>query len=290
MRIVYHLGAHCTDDERLIRCLLKNRAALAEVGIAVPAPTRYRRLMRDLAVGLKGNPATAEQQALILDQILGDGQADRVILSSDGFLSYPPYAVRGSLYPFAGERVHAFTQLFPDFEAEFHLAIRSPATFLPALRKLVNAKGEKNIMETADPMHLRWSDVVIQILSQNPGVPLTVWCDEETPLIWPEVLQAVSGHGPDVALSDTDELLSIIMNEIGLGRLTAYCAEHPPQSVSQRQRIVSAFLEKFARPEKVEFEIDMPGWTDDYVVQLTERYDADIERIRNLPGLTFLSA
>ena len=25
MEIVYHLGAHCTDEERLLRCLLKNR-------------------------------------------------------------------------------------------------------------------------------------------------------------------------------------------------------------------------------------------------------------------------
>ena len=36
MRIVYHLGAHCTDEDRLVRCLLKNRAVLAEAGIAVP--------------------------------------------------------------------------------------------------------------------------------------------------------------------------------------------------------------------------------------------------------------
>ena len=33
MRIVYHLGAHCTDEERLVRCLLKNRGLLAGQGI-----------------------------------------------------------------------------------------------------------------------------------------------------------------------------------------------------------------------------------------------------------------
>ena len=54
MRIVYHLGAHCTDDERLLRCLLKNRGALAEQGIVVPSPTRYRTLLRDTAVHLQG--------------------------------------------------------------------------------------------------------------------------------------------------------------------------------------------------------------------------------------------
>ncbi len=29
--------------------------------------------------------------------------------------------------------MRAFTQIFPEIEAEFHLAIRNPATFLPAL-------------------------------------------------------------------------------------------------------------------------------------------------------------
>jgi hypothetical protein len=141
-----------------------------------------------------------------------------------------------------------------------------------------------------DPLHLRWSDVVIQILAQNPGVPLTVWCDEETPLIWPEVLQAVSGHSPAVELTETDELLALIMNEIGLSRLKAYVAEHPPQSVQQRRRVVAAFLEKFARPDQVEYEIDLPSWTDDVVQRMTDRYLADVERIRQLPGVTLLTS
>ena len=290
MRIVYHLGAHCTDHDRLIRCLLKNRQVLEEAGIAVPAPTRYRRLMRDMAMRLRGATASQQQQALLFDQMLDESAADRVILSWDSFLSSPPWAVRASFYPFAGERIRAFTQLFPDSEAEFHLGIRNPATFLPALQKAVNTMGSNDILENADPLQLRWSDVVLQILAQNPGVPLTVWCDEETPLIWPEVLQTVSGHGPETELEETHELLSIIMNEIGLARLKTYCAEHPPQGVEQRRRVVSAFLEKFARPEKVDYEIDLPGWTDSMVAEMTERYSVDVERIRRLPGVTFLTA
>jgi hypothetical protein len=132
--------------------------------------------------------------------------------------------------------------------------------------------------------------VVNQITAQNPGVPLTVWCDEETPLIWPEVLQAVSGHGPKLELVETDELLALIMNDIGLARLKTYMTEHPPQGVQQRRRVVTAFLEKFARPEKVDFEIDMPGWTDDLVDKMTDRYSADVEVIRQMPGVTFLTA
>ena len=38
MRIAYHLGAHCTDDERLLRTLIANRALLADEGVVVPDP------------------------------------------------------------------------------------------------------------------------------------------------------------------------------------------------------------------------------------------------------------
>ena len=38
MQIVFHLGAHCTDDGLLIRSILKNRAKLAAEGIGVPGP------------------------------------------------------------------------------------------------------------------------------------------------------------------------------------------------------------------------------------------------------------
>lgn len=290
MRIVYHLGAHCTDEDRLVRCLLKNRAILAEAGIAVPSPTRYRKLLRDTAVQLRGHTASPETKALVLEQILDEPEAERVILSWDSFLSFPAWAAQGALYGFAGDRIRAFTRIFPDTEAEFHLALRNPVTFLPALQALLVAKGRTDIVTGVDPFLLRWSTAVEHILAKNPDVPLTVWCDEETPLIWPEVLQAVSGHGPEITLADTDEVLAMIMTEIGMGRMQAYCAEHPPQSVAQRRRIVTAFLERFARPEQVEQEITLPGWTAEVVQELTWRYHQDVDRIRALPGVTLIEA
>jgi hypothetical protein len=91
-------------------------------------------------------------------------------------------------------------------------------------------------------------------------------------------------------LADTDELLASIMNEIGLSRMKAYCIEHPPQSVAQRRRIVTAFLEKFARPEKVTADIPVPGWTEDLVAEMTNLYLEDVERIRLMPGVTLIEA
>ncbi len=290
MRIVYHLGAHCTDEERLIRCLLKNRSVLAEQGIHVPAPTRYRRLLRDTAVQLRGAPASVDTQALVIEQIMDDDTAGRLILSWDSFLAFPQWALRGRLYGFAGERIRAFTQIFPHIEAEFFLAIRNPATWLPALyEKQRNSRSYEEFIEGTDISQLRWSDVVSQIIAENPGAPLTIWCDEDTPLIWPEVLQAVGGYSDDTRLEETDELLSLIMAGDGLTRLRNYLASHPPASVSQRRRVVSAFLDKFAVAERITMDFALPGWTQETVDRLTRTYLEDIEVIRNMPGVTLIS-
>ncbi|MGB4826917.1 MAG: hypothetical protein WBP18_06500 [Paracoccaceae bacterium] len=289
MRIVYHLGAHCTDEERLVRCLLKNRSELSEQGIVVPSPTRYRKLLRDTAVQLKGATASIETQALVLEQIMDEDVAERLILSWDSFLSFPQWVLRGTMYAFAGERIRAFTQIFPEIEAEFHLAIRNPATFLPALFEKQKGKSYEEFMENADPQQLRWSDVVTQIVTQNPGVPLVIWADEDTPLIWPEVLQAVSGHDDATELDDTDELLAGIMTPDGLVRMRNYVATHPPASILQRRRIVSAFLDKFALSDRVEMEFDMPGWSESMVAEMTAAYLEDVERIKAMPGVSFLS-
>jgi hypothetical protein len=289
MRIVYHLGAHCTDEDRLVRCLLKNRAALAEQGIIVPSPTRYRKLMRDSAMQLRGNAASQDTEAMILDQIMDEASADRLILSWTSFLGFPAYAVGEMLYDGGGERLRDFTLIFPDIEPEFHLGIRNPATFLPDLRLRAQGKGHEDILRRADPTRLRWSDTVRAIKDANPGVPLTVWCDEDTPLIWPEVLQAVSGHDPAIPLQDDDELLALLMTEAGLARYHAYCREHPPQSVAHRRRIVTAFLEKFGRPEQLTFEASAPGWTDELVEELTTAYLEDVERIARFPGVRLIT-
>ncbi|MES2844636.1 MAG: hypothetical protein V4804_10695 [Pseudomonadota bacterium] len=290
MRIVYHLGAHCTDDERLLRCLIKNRAAFGQQGIVIPDPARYRTLLRDTAITLKGQAATRDMQALVLEQVMEEPRADRLILSWDNFLSYPQWVLRDRMYPAAAERVRAFTQIFPEIEAEFHLAIRNPATFVPALFNKQRGKTYDEFVAGIDLMAIRWSEVISSIRSGNPDGPLTVWCDEDTPLIWPEVVQAVSGHSPDTQVDGTDELLATIMSPDGMDRMRAYLNGNRPGTVVQRRRVVSAFLDKFARPEQIDYELDLPGWTQDMVDRMTDQYQADIARISAMQGVNFLTA
>lgn len=289
MRIVYHLGAHFTDEERLLKCLLKNRAMLAKYGIVVPGPKRYRSLLRDAAVQLKGAAATRDTQALLLDQIMEEDVADRLILSWDSFLSLPPWVLKGTLYPAAGERVRAFSQIFPEIEAEFHLAIRNPATFLPTLFEKQRTNDYHEFLSGADPLDLRWSDVVERILEANPDAPLTIWCDEDTPLIWPEVLRAVAGLPEDCVLDGEGDLLASLMSGEGHSRMRGYMISHAPATIMQRRKIVSAFLDKFALPERIDMEVDMPGWTAETVDALTANYEADVARIAAMGDVRFIA-
>lgn len=288
MRIVYHLGSHFTDDERLLRCLLKNRDILAQHGTVVPGPKRYRTLLRETASKLKGQAATIDEQALILEQIMQEDLADRLVLSWDSFLSLPNYVLKDRIYPAAGERVRAFCQIFPEIEPEFHLAIRNPASFLPLLYEKLKPESYGAFLNGVDPFDICWSDVIERILEDNPGVPLTIWCDEDTPLIWPEVLRAVAGLPEAVRLEGEDDLLASLMSSEGLTRMQAYLAGHPPQTVTQRRKVVSAFLDKFALPERVDQEIAMPGWTPEIVTELTELYEEDVARIARMSEITFL--
>ncbi len=295
MQIVYHLGAHCTDEERLLRCLLKNRGILADQGIIVPGPTKYRNLLRDTAVALKGNPASRNTQALILDQIMQEDGAERLILSWENFMSYPLWALRGKIYPSAAERVRAFSNIFPEIQATFCLAIRNPASFLPGIfgrqaQDKTRGKSADDFFKGTDIFSLRWSETLQSVLDANPSTPLIVWCDEDTPLIWPEVLQTVTGHSQDLVLGDTDDLLEQIMSPEGLTRLRAYLQSHPPATPALRRKVISAFLDKFARAERMTQAIGLPGWTDDTVARLTETYERDVATIQQMPGVHFIAA
>lgn len=289
MRIVYHLGAHFTDEERLLKCLQGNRDLLSRHSVVVPPSKSYRALLRETAIRLKGEPATIEEQALILEQIMEEDRADRLILSWESFMSLPAWVLKDTLYPSAGERTRAFTQIFPQIEAEFHLAIRNPATFLPLLYQRLKPDSYEQFLAGCDLYALRWSEVIQRILQHNPGVPLTVWCDEDTPLIWPEALRAVSGLPEDCTLLGEDALLSALMSGEGMTRLNAYLESHPPQNILQRRRIISAFLDKFALPERIDLQVEMPGWTDEVVAYLTALYEQDVMRIAAMPGVDFIA-
>jgi hypothetical protein len=290
MQIAYHLGVHSTDENQLLKCLLKNRDRLAAEGIALPGPSRFREPIRDTLIELKGGSAPPEMEARLLDSLIDGQDVRRLVISADWMLCSAERAIAdNALYPVAGSRANRLRALFPSHQVTFYLGIRNPATFIPALFSRVKGNDFAGFMQGIDPMALRWSVMVENIRRNNPDCPLVVWSNEDTPLIWHELLRQISDHAPGADLDGSNDFLASIMTAEGSKRMTAYLKSHPPQNEVQRRRIVAAFLDKFGRADQIDMELDIPGWTSAYVEEMTERYEDDLLTIEGLPGVTFLT-
>ncbi|HHX90319.1 MAG TPA: hypothetical protein GX700_11260 [Paracoccus sp.] len=289
MEIAIHLGAHLTDEDRLIRCLMQNRAALGKQGISIPGTSRYRTMLRRTAHEMRDTATDAETQEALLDSLITEDAVERVVFSSDSFLSNHRWALgKGRIYPDAGAKVAGLRRLFPAARVEFFMAIRNPATFLPALVAHAGPGGAEQVMAGGDPLLLRWSETLARILEGAPGCRLCVWCDEDTPLLWPEILREVSGHADDMALDGVFDWYRDLVPAEGLVLMQNWLRTRPPMTDLQRRKVLSAFLDKFALPGALEAEAALPGWQADHAEILSELYAQDVDLIAQMPGVDFL--
>jgi len=290
MQVVIHPGVHKTDGDRLIRSLRKNSALFEQSGIAVPKPSRYRRLIRDTLQGMENSPPADDAAQFIQDAILDDAQPERIVLSNENFFCVPKLAISsGILYPKAEQKVALFAELFDEAEVELCMAIRDPASFLPAVFSDAPNDSFMDFMDGTDPMEIRWSSLIWRIRESVPNIGITIWCNEDTPLIWGEVLREVAGVEPTVALDGSYDLLPEIMSAEGLKRFHSYIDAHPDMTEMQIRRVISAFLDKFAIEEAIEEELDLPGWTEEYVEQLSAQYEEDLFEIGRIPGIQVIN-
>ena len=291
MRISFHLGVHETDDDQLVKSLLKNSRTLLAEKVAVPGPSRYRPIINQVLEKLKGARASQDTQDVLLEQILDADDTERLVLSSPYFLSNHPGALRaGRLYPRAGAATVALRNLFPDNPVEFFLAVRNPATFVPALHMRLQRAPFAEFVEGIDPDTLVWSDMIRDIRAANPETPITLWCNEDTPLIWPEVMHACTGLAPEVQLKGGFDILSRIITKEGIKRIRTYLGTNPPANEEQRRRILAAFLDKYAIDDEVEEELDLPGWTPELVDHLSDVYDDDMIEVSQIEGVRLITA
>ncbi len=271
----------------MIRSILKNRARLAKEGIGVPGPGRYRELLGEVSTDLRGDAASEETETEILDAIRDDDTAHRVVLSNENFLCRTNVVLaEDGLYPKA-QKSAWLRQCLPSHDAEFALAIRNPAAFVPELLRL-NGEGEE-ALDDVSIADLLWSEVIADIAVANPGCRIVTWCHEDTPFIWSEIIREITGHDPFTEIDGEFDMLERIMTSEGMDRLTEFLDARQVTSQSKRRRAVSAFLDAHAIDEEIEAEVDLPGWTTDMITMLTELYEDDVERISAMSEVTFIT-
>ncbi|MEM7320581.1 MAG: hypothetical protein AAF408_16370, partial [Pseudomonadota bacterium] len=174
-------------------------------------------------------------------------------------------------------------------QVELFMAIRNPASFVPAVLTDAVPARIRRVMDKIEPTQLRWSELFERIRAAAPDVPITVWCNEDAPLIWSQIIREVGGLEHNSKVVGGFSLLSDIMTRDGMARFRAYLQQHKDMSEMHRRRIIAAFLDKYAKPDEVEEEIDLPGWTEDLIEDLTEIYDEDVFAIQRIPGVQFIT-
>lgn len=290
MQVVIHAGAHKTDEDRLVTCLRDNADALRQRGTCVPSPESYRRLIRELFQTAQTNALPEDARASVLTAAGADDATTRLVLSNYGFFGTPKMTVgSGRFYGAAEMRVAQIRQLFAGDRIELFLALRNPATFLPALLPDTPFATVADLLRGDDPATLRWSETVARLRAAFPDIALTIWCNEDTPLIWSHLLRDMAGVEATVPLAGEFALLPEIMTAPGLKRFDAYIESRPGLTNEQKSRVVAAFLDKFADETAIEEELDVPGWDATLVDHLTALYDADIEAIAAMDGVTLIA-
>ncbi len=289
MQIVFHIGAHATDGDRLLRTLLKNRETLAEAGVAVPGPARYRGLFHEVLLKLRGQRASADTQGMLIEELLEGASARRIVLSYDSLVCGPNNIFEGGrLYGRFADKPAWLADLFPDHDVSFAFALRNPATFVPAAHALTRDRTLEAFLCGADATRLSWSAATAALTRAVPEAPVTVWCNEDAPILWPEIVCALAGIDPMTPLRGALEPLADLMTRDGFLAMRAALSATPTTTPAARRAILADHLEAHARPEAMVEEVDMPGWTAAHVQAVTRAYDTDLARISRLPGVHVL--
>lgn len=289
MQMAFHLGVHGTDGDRLLKTLLRNRDWLLQHGTDVVTPNRHRGLFDEALMALKGGRATPEMQQIMLDAVLDCEAPSRAIFSSPTFMGAPGRAVgQAGLYPQMGARAAALANLFPDHETEFFVAIRNPAALITDVLPMFSGGGYFVLMQGREPLDLRWRQPIQNLLRAVPGRRVVIWCHEDVPLIWPEVARLIGNVPPDAPLQGGAVYLQEILGDAGMERLRAEVAAQDQLTIARRRAVTAEVIAQHALPAALDQVIDLPGWTQEVVDQVTERYRADVAEIAVLPGVEFI--
>lgn len=288
--VAVHIGAPLTDSEKLTWSLRKDAKALLEKGIMIRRPVTYHKDVRRLLDKQAMTQVEDEERDVLLFNNVKDHQVSRLFLTYPNFLGAPGWMLNGGrMYQNVGRNTQEARELFRQNRCEFFLGIRNPATFIPSVFASQQAKSWDEFSAGTDLLSQRWSQVVKDILAENPDVPITVWCNEDMPLIWPKILGKVTGLGTSFRFTGEHDILSEVMSEHGVKRLEKYLEERPELTEAQRIQVQSLFLKYFHSEDATEEEIDIPGWSQAFIDDMTDVYLDDISILERMPEITFIS-
>lgn len=175
MEVILHIGAHCTDEDRIVSNLLRNSDLLAKHGSFAPSPFDYRNFLRQTLVNVARSGVTPEDRQNVLHEVVGERTPERLILSNQNFICQPQRIFEGGeFYRNAETRLRDMGDLFGDNKTQLFMSIRNPATFLSSVYSNIEGRTFEDFMGGVDPKGILWSDLIRRIRTAVPQLPITV--------------------------------------------------------------------------------------------------------------------
>lgn len=286
MEIAFHIGANCTDEDRLFKSILRNAPALLQQNIVIPGPGKYRGLLRETIQHLDGAPVAPDTREILLDAIIAQEDAARIVMTNDNFITIPNRIFdHGVFYGQTETKVRGLRKIFAQDDLSLFLSIRHPVSFLQSAARLAEADNVREYLGLLSPLDIRWSDVVKRIKRAAPHAPLYIWCTEDAPLIWEDLIRLQSGLAPQQEAAGAFDLLARILTPEGQEKLKT--AQMPADRYA-RHSAIGDLIEAYGRDYMLDEEIVMPELSPEVITAMSEGYEADLEVIAQLDGVRLI--
>jgi len=289
MQVVIHAGAAFTDEGQLLASLQKNSAALTESGVAVYGPRRYKQVFKPAFDKLETEDPFAGSLEKLREFLPNGPKIQRAVFSSASFAGEPATALsEGQLYPFAGRRMALLEEVFPDHQIELFFGLINPGSFIPKLLMSLPQSARAEVIRNTDLSCLSWIGMIEDIRDLAPGVQITLWCNEDTPFIWGDIIRGMGGFSDDTALVGQNDLLMSLLDETGQSDVRSLTELNPPLDKASLQERMERIFQDHAQQDRIEEELDLPGWSTDIVDAFSVLYEQDIARLAGMPGVRVL--
>ncbi len=289
MQVILHCGVYSTDMVPLLDSLKANEDLKLPFKTQISDPEHIRIFLRKLLRNADVNDVVEDTRHLILDVADIKSDTQRIFLSNPAILgTYRDFEHEGMLFPNVTKYLSILKTVFKDDDLEICFAMRNPATLLSSVLQATRQQNISDLIGNSDPTKLLWSEMIKRIRAFMPDLPITVWYNEDSPLIWRSLLQHLLRLPADADVKNAFQPVASLLSAEDLARFQVYIKKHPGMTLSQERRVIATFIDKFVSKDALEESVEIEGWSQELVDNITRVYEADQKAIAGIPNVTLI--
>lgn len=291
VRVTFLIGLHFTAMKYLPLSIAADKKVMAQSGLRALGFRQARGVFNAMLTKLDGLPPIRAEQDEVLQNLMGTSPCTHLLLDDERWASPLNDAFSGPfLYPKIGKVMGPISELLSPTQMSIHLSLLNPAVFLQeCLTSDTATRTLSKFLNSVDPRQLSWRDTVDALRAACPEVPLTLWADEDAPLIWPRVLRNIYGMDKNTPINGGLVPTNQFLSPEGQSRLQAFLNKHTPDTEEKFEQVISVFLDKYGDPNAMTPECNIPGWGADEIEAISERYEEDLAYFAELDGIDFIT-